>query len=158
HKMLCVIAGAPRRFEKIAVTRFFLEILHPPGSPQRLQFFRWKSFLGHAFCALKLKSCAPKSSQHFNPGSARASRASDRVLAITNFENFNPRTTRKIYSWIQQSCRLSLPTSLSNCKLQPIRPSKPSFGGIIMRRSVFIFLTAHAFFLTGGILAGEQPQ
>src|SRR5437899_12162056 len=42
--MCGVIARSSRRFEKIPVGRLLFEILHPPRSPERLQFFLWKFF------------------------------------------------------------------------------------------------------------------
>ena len=49
-----------------------------------------------------------KSSQHFYPGSARVSRAGDRVLAITNFDvpAHEPNDNVRL---IQHTCRFGLP-------------------------------------------------
>src|SRR4029453_14821282 len=63
--MLGVIARSPRRRQKIAVARFLLEVLDAPRGPECLHFLLWKFVVGHAYRPLKLKSCAPKSSQNF---------------------------------------------------------------------------------------------
>src|SRR4029077_11431912 len=51
HQMRGVIACLRRRGEKVAVARFFLEILHPPRRPKRFQFFLRKFFC-HFACIL----------------------------------------------------------------------------------------------------------
>src|SRR4029077_9321071 len=63
--MLDVIARTSRRFQKIVVARFLLEVLDAPRGPERFHFVLWKFFVGHAYRPLKLKSCASKSSEHF---------------------------------------------------------------------------------------------
>src|SRR5947208_14310702 len=47
HQMRGVIARLCRLGEKIEIARFFFEILHPPRSPQCLQFFFRKFFRRH---------------------------------------------------------------------------------------------------------------
>src|SRR6266699_3754198 len=71
YKMLGVIARPSRRFQKIAVARFLLEVLDPPRGPERFYFLLWKFVFGHAYRPLKLKSCAAKSSEHFHFAVAR---------------------------------------------------------------------------------------
>src|SRR5882724_5153985 len=59
-----VIARPSRRLEKIRVRFFALKIFHPPRAPERFQLF-FRKFGSHVRPATSLKSCAGKSSQHF---------------------------------------------------------------------------------------------
>src|SRR5437879_9422616 len=47
HQMRSVIARLCRLGKKIETARFLFEILHPPRSPERLQFFFRKFFRRH---------------------------------------------------------------------------------------------------------------
>src|SRR5437588_12048261 len=74
-QVLRVIARPRRRFEKVAVARLLLEILHSPWSPDSLKFLLWKLFVRHSriastvgkadtFRFARVGSSAAKSTQH----------------------------------------------------------------------------------------------
>src|SRR5882724_2463525 len=85
YKMLRVIARTSRRFQKIVVARFLLEVLDAPRGPERFYFVPWKFFLRHG-SPHNLSGGQGNMRSKFQ-GSARP-RAGDPVLAITNAEGF----------------------------------------------------------------------
>src|SRR5205823_3310232 len=118
HKMRSVIARSSSRFEKIPVARFLFEILDPPRSPERLQFFLRKFVRGHA--PMKLKSCSPKSSHHFStlPCHSEPSRPPSRSFMRRLAESLDPLSLHPA-SRAVSSGRFGLSASAPECKIQP---------------------------------------
>src|SRR5207247_6266828 len=64
HQVRSIVARLCRLGKKIEIARFLFEVLHPPGSPERLQFFLRKFLHHYAFASIRLRARTGKSSGH----------------------------------------------------------------------------------------------